>query len=468
MAEPARRSVAAIVPTLNEAAAITDVVAGLRRAGADCVIVVDSGSVDGTPEVAAAAGATVVSEPVRGYGRACSRGAETVAEIGNTEYLAFLDGDGSCDPADLPALAEAAAGADLVLGVRPRSRVEHGALPWHAAAGNRLVAMAIWLRTGRLPADLPPFKLIRAAAFARLRIDASGYAWTAQLIALALHDRELTVREVPVAFRRRRGGESKVSGRLVPSVRAGFQMLRAVLGMTAVAPRLFLMAKAPGEGRAKTRLAPDLGEHLTAEFWQACLADIGRSLHGTASANALEPVAMVPADDRVRVSRLIGAGWGSLVQEAPGLGAALTEAFTSSARRGCPFAIAVSADNPSLPPSLIEQAVRALDRGDAVLGPCPDGGYYLVGLRLRDRDLGERLTRVFQLVEDATTSVLERTETALVANGWRPVRLSPWADVDNLADLRSLAMELAGHPTRAPVTADWIRRHAGVLDRASA
>jgi glycosyltransferase A (GT-A) superfamily protein (DUF2064 family) len=470
VAEPAigAPSIVAIVPTLNEASAIGEVVTGLKRAGAYGVIVVDSGSADDTREAAAAAGAHVVHEPVRGYGRACRTGVEAALRMGGCEYLAFLDGDGSCDPADLAALAAAAGKADLVLGVRPPSRVEAGALPWHARLGNRMVALAIWARTGRHPLDLSPYKLVRADTLSALHLDADGYAWTAQMIVRALADPELKVSLVPVRFRQRRGGTSKVSGQLGPSLRAGVQMLRAVVTPMPPRPLLVLMAKAPGGGAAKTRLAAELGEGLAAGFWEACLEDVGAGLRSAAAANGLARALMVPAADLEAVQELVGPGWTGFVQKSPGLAPALVGAFVAAARRGSPFAIAVSGDNPSLPPSLIRAAVRALERDDSVLGPCPDGGYYLVGLRLRGPRLAQRLESAFQSVESTTGAVIDQTEAALKSAGWRPVRVGSWPDVDTIADLRALTVDLARDPRPAPATAAWIRLHPELLDRASA
>src|SRR5262249_26991751 len=141
------------------------------------------------------------------------------------ELVAFLDGDGSCDPAELAALDQAAevTGADLVLG--RRVHLEPGALPWHARLGNGLVAALVRARTGEAVHDLPPFKLARTDALAALGLDDEGYGWTVQLVSRALAHLALRVVEVPAAFRRRAGGESKVSGRLGPSLRAGRAML---------------------------------------------------------------------------------------------------------------------------------------------------------------------------------------------------------------------------------------------------
>ena len=171
--------VAAVVPVIEERHAIGAVVRGLRTAGACCVLVVDGGSRDDTREVAIRAGAQIVVEPRRGYGRACLTGAARALAPGSDGHVhdavAFLDGDGSCDPADLPALMAAAVHADVLLGRRPGHRIERGAMPLHARLGNRLVAAVTAARCGRLVHDMPPFKLVRRDALVRLGLDHEGY-----------------------------------------------------------------------------------------------------------------------------------------------------------------------------------------------------------------------------------------------------------------------------------------------------
>lgn len=438
----AEHRLAAVVPAWNEAAAIGAVVRGLRAAGACCVLVVDAGSTDGTQEAARAAGATVVHEPRRGYGRACLTGAQAA---GGHELVAFLDGDGSCDPADLTRLERAAerAGADVVLG--RRDRVEPGALAWHARLGNALVATVLRARSGRPVRDLPPFKLVRGDALAALRLDDAGYGWTAQLVGRALAHPALRTVEAPVAFRWRAGGESKVSGRLGPSLLAGRGMLAQAGAATRRPGLLVLMAKAPRPGHSKTRLAADIGPALAEDFWTACLRDAGAWLRRAAAGAGLDAAAMTPsAADAATVRRLTGLP--ALVQRGPGLGRALLEVSELPA----PFTIAVSADAPTLPEALLRRAAAVLRERPAVLGPGPDGGYYLVGLR-RGFAAGRR-RRAFLDAPMGTAAVLEHTRAAL----GDPLLLPPWPDVDTVAELRELARELEGDPRRAPAVAAWL------------
>ncbi len=352
--------VAAVVPVIDEATAIGELTAGLRVAGACCVFVVDGGSRDGTPEVARAAGGTVIIEPRRGYGRACLTGAS--AATVDHPVVAFLDGDGSCDPADLPALVAALDDADLVLGARTSRTTEAGALPWHARLGNMLVAALLRRRTGGRVRDLPPFKVIRREALAVLDLDDAGFGWTVQLVARALRAPGLRVTETPVRFRRRRGGRSKVSGSIRASYAAGRRMIGCALAETRRRPVIALMAKAPRAGHAKTRLAADIGQEAALGLWAACLADLGPSIRGAARGVA-DTIAVVPAAaDAGPVAALLGPGWSTIVQQRSGLGGAITDGFVEAERLGADRAIAVSGDNPTLPAGLLLAALDALRR----------------------------------------------------------------------------------------------------------
>jgi glycosyltransferase A (GT-A) superfamily protein (DUF2064 family) len=445
----AEHRLAAVVPAWNEAAAIGGVVTGLRAAGVCCVVVVDAGSTDGTREAAGAAGATVVHEPRRGYGRACLTGAH--AAVGH-ELVAFLDGDGSCDPGDLEELERAAAstGADVVLG--RRAHVQAGALARHARLGNGLVAAILRARTGRAVHDLPPFKLVRGDALTALRLDDAGYGWTTQLVGRALTHPALHAVEAPVTFRARAGGESKVSGRLGPSLRAGRAMLAQARSATRRRGLLVLMAKAPRAGHSKTRLAADIGPALARGFWAACLRDAGARVRRVAAVAGLDSAAMTPsAGEALEVRRLTGLP--ALVQRRPGLGRALLEVSELPA----PFAIAVSADVPTLPETLLRRAAQALGERHAVLGPGPDGGYYLVGLR---RGMApSRRRRAFLDAPMGTGAALEHTRAAL----GDPVLLPPWPDVDTIVDLRELARELEAGAGPAPAVAAWLESRGATI-----
>src|SRR5437667_259207 len=174
---------------------------------------------------AAAAGARVVREPRRGYGQACLAG---LAAAPDADVYAFLDGDHSDYPAQLPALlAPILAGeADLVVGSRRLGRRAPGAHPWHAVLGTRVCVALMNRLIGTRATDLGPFRAITAAALRRLDMRDRGFGWTVEMQVKAAQ-RGLRVREVPVDYRPRIG-HSKVSGTFSGTFLAGAKILGTI------------------------------------------------------------------------------------------------------------------------------------------------------------------------------------------------------------------------------------------------
>jgi glycosyltransferase involved in cell wall biosynthesis len=205
--------VSAIVPARNEApciAAVVQALRALRQADGTPllleVVVADNGSSDGTGTIATLAGARVVNVPQPGYGQACW--AAVQACRGNV--LLFVDGDGAADASDAPALLAALThGADLVIGARINP--DPGAMTPPQRMGNALACTLMrWI--WRMPAhDLGPYRAIRRHAFERLDMRDRSFGWTVEMQVRA-HALQLTVQDVPVAWRARSGGVSKISG----------------------------------------------------------------------------------------------------------------------------------------------------------------------------------------------------------------------------------------------------------------
>jgi glycosyltransferase involved in cell wall biosynthesis len=201
-----------VVPCLDEADALPAVLASLPAGWP--VLVVDNGSSDGTAAVARALGARVVVEPRRGYGAAVHAGLEAA----QGELVAVLDGDGSLDAGVLPAMAASVAsgGADLAVGRRvPQAR---GVWPWHARAGNAVVA-ALLRRRGVLVHDIAPIRVARRSALLALDVIDRAFGYPLELL-LRAGAAGWRIAEVPVAYRARAGGRSKVSGSVRGTVRA--------------------------------------------------------------------------------------------------------------------------------------------------------------------------------------------------------------------------------------------------------
>ena len=194
-------------------------VRAIPRALVDEVLVVDNGSTDATAERARAAGARLVSEPRRGYGRACQAGIAAVAA--DCEIIAFLDGDGSDCPELLPLLIEPilAGKQDFVIGSRIRGRREPGSMNPPQLIAGWLAGLLLRLLYGVRYSDMCPFRAIRRDALQRLGMAEETYGWNLEMQMRAARA-GLRILELPVDHRNRRGGRSKVSGNLSGSLKA--------------------------------------------------------------------------------------------------------------------------------------------------------------------------------------------------------------------------------------------------------
>jgi glycosyltransferase involved in cell wall biosynthesis len=220
--------VALIIPARDEEEAIGATLASLAGRGLAQLIVVDNGSTDRTAAVARSYDAQVVAEPRRGYGRACLAG---LAALGpQIAIIAFMDADGSDDPADLPRLLEpiARGQADLVIGSRVLGQREVGSLTPQQRLGNRVATYMLRVLYGARYTDLGPFRAIRRDALERLGMRDPDFGWTIEMQVKALRA-GLRVLEIPVRYRRRRGGKSKVSGTLRGSLHASAKILWTIL-----------------------------------------------------------------------------------------------------------------------------------------------------------------------------------------------------------------------------------------------
>lgn len=223
-----RHTYALIIPALNEAESIGIALERIPKEMFCQIIVVDNGSQDRTPEVAAAYGAEVVREPRRGYGQACLSGIGHVCDP--VTAIAFMDADLADDPEDLARLVHSLDEGqwDMVIGSRVLGNPEPGSLTPLQQFGNwlstRLIAMIWHVRF----TDLGPMRVVRCDSLARLDMRDRTFGWTVEMQARAAQ-LGLKVTELPVRYRRRLHGRSKVSGTLAGSFRAGVKILWTIM-----------------------------------------------------------------------------------------------------------------------------------------------------------------------------------------------------------------------------------------------
>lgn len=220
-----------IIPALNEELSIGRTLDEIPRKLYSAMLVVDNGSTDRTAEIAAAHGVRVLIEPRRGYGAACAR---ALAELPpETEIVVFMDADGSDVASEAERLIRpiTQGRADFVIGSRELGRAEKDALSPFQRFGNRLATLLIRLLYGHRYTDLGPFRAIRASALNTLGMRDRNYGWTVEMQIKALQKR-MRVMELPVTYRRRRAGASKVSRNLRGSLAAGVKILWTIVRLS--------------------------------------------------------------------------------------------------------------------------------------------------------------------------------------------------------------------------------------------
>ncbi|HEX7069649.1 MAG TPA: glycosyltransferase family 2 protein [Rhodothermales bacterium] len=216
--------VVAIIPAFNEQDAIGRVIADVPADLVDEIVVVDNASTDATASVARAAGATVVTEPRRGYGSACLRGIAHIS-ANPPDVVVFLDGDYSDHPEEMHRLLHPILDGthDFVIGSRMMGPRERGAMPPQAIIGNRLACGLMRLLWSAQYTDLGPFRAIRFDRLRDLAMEDTNYGWTIEMQIKAAR-MGLRYLEVPVSYRRRIG-QSKISGTISGTVRASMKIL---------------------------------------------------------------------------------------------------------------------------------------------------------------------------------------------------------------------------------------------------
>ena len=217
-------NISVIIAALNEQAAIGKVIGSVPKDLADEIVVVDNGSKDRTAEVALGAGARVVKEPIPGYGRAFRAGLRSISD--ECEIVVFLDGDGSDCPEMMDRLVKPIIErtADFVIGSRTRGSREPGSMNFHQVIAGYMIGFILEMLYGVHSTDMGPFRAIRRDTLDRLNLREETYGWPLEMQMRAARARVRTM-EVPVDYRRRAGGHSKIAGTVRGSVLAASRIL---------------------------------------------------------------------------------------------------------------------------------------------------------------------------------------------------------------------------------------------------
>ena len=216
--------VSVIIAALNEQEAIAQVIRSIPEQIANEVIVVDNGSTDATTEVARSAGARVIHETQPGYGRAYRAGLRAISA--NCRIVVFLDGDGSDYPEMMDRLVQPIIEGthDFVIGSRVRGRREPGSMNLHQVFAGYLIGLILRVMYGVRSTDMGPFRAIRRDALEQLQMREETYGWPLEMQMKAARS-GFRILEVPVDYRRRAGGESKIAGTIFGSIKAATRIL---------------------------------------------------------------------------------------------------------------------------------------------------------------------------------------------------------------------------------------------------
>lgn len=193
------------------------------------IVVINNASTDQTAQVARQAGATVVNEPMPGYGRACLKGIEYLQQSNiRPDIVVFLDADHSDYPEEIEMLVEpiVLGKADLVIGSRALGQKERGSMTPQQLFGNWLATRLLkWLYRVEFT-DLGPFRAIRLDRLLELNMEDKTYGWTVEM-QLKAAKQKLKCVEVPVRYRKRIG-YSKISGTVKGTVLAGYKIITTI------------------------------------------------------------------------------------------------------------------------------------------------------------------------------------------------------------------------------------------------
>ena len=416
-----------VIPTLNEESNIRECVLNVRHLDSEAeVIVADGGSTDRTVQIAREAGAVVCRAR-------CGRGTQmnTGAALASGDILLFLHADTRLPPNTFDVLADFFRNGNVQVGTfRVTYAPNHVALALYSilarydtilsSFGDQCIVVRKQFFTllGGFP-DWPLFEDVHLLRIARTKTRIYKFPATVTTSSRRLQQNGVVrqlARDVWYVVRYLRGMPPE-------QLAAKYQGWHNYSGMS-----LIIFARFPSPGKVKTRLAKDLGDEPAAEFYKLCAEHVF-SESTKLSERVQRYLFYSDADDSEEMKHWVGTQFNFLAQVGRDIGGRLEHAFGTVFEHGAEKAIALATDVPGLNAAIIEEAFQALRFSDVVLGPCLDGGYYLIGMKRLHREL-------FTDIPWSTNQVLNKTLQA-VRNLGLTVRLLPaLQDIDTEDDLR--------------------------------
>lgn len=218
-----------IIPAFNEENSIKKVLADIPKEVVREVLVVNNNSSDATSENAKTGGATVINEPIQGYGRACLKGIDYIKQkTEKPDIIVFLDADYSDYPEEITKVIEPIVtdNYDMVIGSRALGKRQEGSMEPQQIFGNWLATFLVRLLYGANFTDLGPFRAIKYSSLLAINMQDTTYGWTVEMqLKAAKH--KLKFCEVPVRYRKRIG-HSKISGTLKGTLLAGYKIITTI------------------------------------------------------------------------------------------------------------------------------------------------------------------------------------------------------------------------------------------------
>lgn len=222
--------VSVIIPAFNEENGVGQVIAEIPADIVNEIIVINNASTDKTARIARSAGATVLNEPTRGYGRACLKGIEYLKKSNPCpDIVVFIDADHSDYPEEIrklinPILRD---NVELVIGSRALGKKEVGSMTPQQIFGNWLATRLMALFYNVKFTDLGPFRAIKFSSLIELDMKDTTYGWTVEM-QLKAAKKKMRWTEVPVRYRKRIGF-SKISGTVKGTVIAGYKIIATII-----------------------------------------------------------------------------------------------------------------------------------------------------------------------------------------------------------------------------------------------